>query len=80
MIGIITAANTKIKTITVIATAFVSLHVINYVTLYVTKKAADYGTILKKNKKSLKLSLGLLIETSLANLMTDLINNLINIL
>ena len=80
MISIITAANTEIKTITVIVTAFVSLHVINYVALYVIKKAADYKTILKKNEKSLKLNLGLLIEISLANLMTDLINDLINIL
>ena len=80
IISIITAANTEIKTITAIATALVSLHVINHVALYVTKKAADYRTILRKNKKSLKLSSGLLIETSLANLTTNLINDLINIL
>ena len=80
MINIATAANTEIETITAIVTALVSLHVINHVALYIIKKAADYGTIFKKNKKSLKLSLGLLIEISLANLMTDLTNNLINIL
>ena len=73
-------ANTKIKTITAIITAFISLHVINHIALYVTKKAANYGTTLKKNEKSPKLSSGLPIETNLANLTTNLINNLINIL
>ena len=48
--------------------------------MYIIKKAINYKTIPKKNKKSLKLSLGLLTETSLVNLMTNLINNLINIL
>ena len=80
IINIITAANTKIKTITVTVPVFVSLHIINYVVLYITKKAVNYGTTLKKNKKSLKLSSGLLIETNLVNLTTDLINDLINIL
>jgi hypothetical protein len=46
----------------------------------ITRKAANYKTIPKKNKKSLKLNLGLLTETSLVNLITDLINNSINIL
>jgi hypothetical protein len=67
MISIITTANTEIG-------------IINYVALYMTKKATNYGTILKKNKKSLKLNLELLIETSLVNLITNLTNNLINIL
>ena len=80
IISIITAANTEIEIITAIATAFISLYVINHIALYVIKKAADYKTTLRKNKKSLKLSLRLLIETSLANLMTDLINDLINTL
>jgi len=44
------------------------------------RKAADYGTIPKKNKKSLKLSLEPPTEISLVNLITDLINDLINIL
>jgi hypothetical protein len=44
------------------------------------RKATNYKTIPKKNEKNLKPSLGLLIETSLANLITDLINDLINIL
>ena len=80
MISIATAANTEIETITAIATALVSLYVINHVALYVTKKAADYGTTLRKNEKSPKLSLGLLIEISLANLTTDSTNDLINTL
>ena len=80
IISITTAANTKIGIITTIIPVFVSLHVINHVVLYVTKKAVNYGTIFKKNKKSLKLNSGLLIEISLANLTTNLINDLINIL
>ena len=80
IISIATAANTEIGTITATVSVFISLYVINHVVLYIIKKAADYGIILKKNKKSLKLNLGLLIETSLANLTTDLINNLINTL
>ena len=80
IINIIIAANTEIGTMTTTVPIFISLHVINYVVLYVTKKAVDYGTTPKKNEKSLKLSLGLLTKTSLANLMTDLINDLINIL
>ena len=80
IISIATAANTEIGTITATAPVLVSLHVINYAVLYVTKKAINYRTIPKKNEKSLKLSSGLLIETSLANLTTNLINDLINIL
>ena len=59
---------------------FISLHVINYVVLYVIRKAVNHKTIPKKNKKSLKLNSGLLIEINLANLITDLINDSINIL
>jgi hypothetical protein len=44
------------------------------------KKAANYGTIPKKNKKSLKLNSRLLTKISLVNLITDLINDSINIL
>ena len=79
MISIAITANIEIRPITVTVPAFISLYIINYVTLYMIKKAANYRTIPKKNKKSLKLSLGLLIETNLTNLMTDLINDLINI-
>ena len=70
----------SIATIATTVPTLISLHIINYVALYVIKKATNYGTIPKKNKKSLKLSLGLLIEINLANLITDLINDLINIL
>ena len=59
---------------------FVSLHVINHVVLYVTKKAVNHGTTPKKNEKSLKLSSGLPTKTNLVNLMTDLTNNSINTL
>jgi len=68
------------KFITTTAPALISLYVINYVALYIIRKAANYRTILKKNKKSLKLSLEPLTEISLVNLTTDLINDLINIL
>ena len=68
------------RTITATIAIFISLYVINHVALYIIKKAADYGTTPKKNKKNLKLSLGILIETSLINLITNLINNSINIL
>ena len=80
IIGIATAANTEIGTITVTAPIFVSLYIINHVVLYVIRKAVDYGTTLKKNEKSLKLNSGLPTEISLVNLTTDLTNNLINIL
>ena len=80
IINITTAANTEIGIITTTVPVFISLHVINYVVLYIIKKAVNHKTILKKNEKSLKLSSGLPIETNLANLITDLINNLINIL
>jgi hypothetical protein len=80
MISITTAANIKIITITTTVTAFISFYVINHVALYAIRKAANCKTTPKKNKKSLKLNLGLLIETSLVNLITDLTNDLINIL
>ena len=80
MIGIAITANIKIETMTVTVPIFVSLHVINHVALYVTRKAANHKTTPKKNEKSPKLSLGLLTKTSLANLTTDLTNDLINIL
>ena len=79
IISIATAANTKIRTMTMTVPVFISLYVINHIVLYMTKKAINYKTTLKKNKKSPKLNSGLLIETSLANLMTDLTNNSINI-
>ena len=80
MISIITAANIEIGTITATAPAFISFYITNHVALYIIRKAADYGTIFKKNKKSLKPNLESLIKTSLVNLIIDLTNNLINIL
>src|SRR6266567_4773326 len=84
IIGTKTATNieTKLMTKTITATTpvFVSPHVINHVALYIIRKAANRGTILKKNKKNLKPSSGLPIETSLVNLITDLTNDLINTL
>ena len=79
IINITTAANIEIGIITTTTPIFISLYVINHVVLYMTKKAVNYGTIPKKNKKSLKLSSGLLIKINLANLITNLINNSINI-
>jgi hypothetical protein len=73
-------ANIKIKTTTMTITAFISFYAINHVTLYIIRKAANYKTTLKKNKKNLKPSLKLLTETSLVDLITNLINDLINIL
>ena len=52
----------------------------DYIALYIIRKNIAYRNILRRNKKSLKLSLRLLIEISLANLITDLRNDLINIL
>ena len=43
-------------------------------------KAINYRTTPKKNKKSLKLNSGLPIEINLVNLITNLINDLINTL
>ena len=52
----------------------------NYVALYIIGKDVAYKDILRRNKKSLKLSLKLLIKTGLANLITNLRNDLTNIL
>jgi len=52
----------------------------DYVALYIIGKDIAYRDILRRSKKSLKLSLELLIEISLVNLTTDLRNNLTNIL
>jgi hypothetical protein len=80
MISITTIANIKIRTITMTVTALISFYIINHIALYMIKKATDYRTTPKKNKKSLKLNSGLLIETSLVNLMTNSTNDSINIL
>ena len=52
----------------------------DHVALYIIGKDIAYRNILKRSKKSLKPSLKLPIETGLANLITDLRNNLTNIL
>ena len=49
------------------------------ITLYIIGKDIAYRDILRRSKKSLKLSLELLIETGLANLTTNLRNDLTNI-
>ena len=79
-----TVTNIKTKfttrTITTTISVFISLHIINHIALCIIKKATNYGITPKKNKKSLKLSLGLPTEISLINLTTDLTNDSINIL
>ena len=52
----------------------------NYIALYIIGKDITYQDILKRSTKSLKLNLELLIETGLANLITNLRNDLTNIL
>ena len=52
----------------------------DYVALYIIRKDVAHGNILERNKKSLKPSLELLIKTDLANLITNLKNDLTNIL
>jgi len=52
----------------------------NHVASYVIGKDVAYKDILRRSKKSLKPSSELLIETGLANLTTDLRNDLTNIL
>ena len=69
-----------ITTVVTAATPYITATDRNYIALYIIRKDAAYRNILRRSKKSLKLSLGPLIETSLVNLITDLINDLINIL
>ena len=52
----------------------------DHVALYVIGKDITYKGILRRNKKSLKLNLELLIETGSVNLITNLRNDLTNIL
>ena len=52
----------------------------DYIALYIIRKDVAYRNILRRNKKNLKLSLELPIEINLANLTTDLRNDLTNIL
>ena len=62
------------------ATLYITTTKRNYIALYIIGKDITYRNILKRSKKSLKLSLELLIKTGLANLITNLKNNLTNIL
>ena len=52
----------------------------DYIALYIIRKDITYKNILRRSKKSLKPNSELLIKTNLANLITNLKDNLINIL
>jgi hypothetical protein len=52
----------------------------NYIALYIIGKDVAHKDILRRNKKSLKLSLKLPTEIGLTNLITDLRNDSTNIL
>ena len=69
----------EIITITVITVVTITTNK-DHIALYIIRKDITYRNILKRNKKSLKLSLKLLMKTDLANLITYLRNNLTNIL
>ena len=69
----------EIITITIIAIATTATNK-DYITLYITREDITYRNILRRNKKNLKLNLELLMETNLVNLITNLKDNLINIL
>ena len=75
----------EITTITIITiatavTPYITVTNRDYVALYIIRKDIAYRNILKRNKKSPKLNLKLLIKTDLANLITNLKNDLTNIL
>ena len=67
-------------TIVTVATLRITATKRNHVALYIIGKDITYKDILRRSKKSLKLSLKLLIETGLVNLITDLRNDSTNIL
>ena len=69
-----------IITVTVAANPYTTATDRDYVTLYIIRKDVAYKNILTRSKKSLKLNLKLPIETGLANLITNLRNDLTNIL
>jgi len=72
----------EITTITAVTvtTLYITATERNYVALYVIGKDVAYRDILRRSKKSLKLSSELLIETGLANLITNSRNDSTNIL
>ena len=77
--------NNSIKEITTITIATVTTLCItaterNHIALYIIGKDVIYKNIIRRSKKSLKLSLELLTETGSANLITDLRNDSTNIL
>jgi hypothetical protein len=70
-------------TVITVATAappYITITDRDYIALYIIRKDITYRNIPGRNKKSLKLSLELLTETDLANLITDLRNDLTSIL
>ena len=66
-------------TVATAVTLYITATKRNYVTLYIIGKDIAYRDILRRSKKSLKLSLELLIEIGLVNSTTDLRNDLTNI-
>ena len=67
-------------TIATVATPCITVTERDHVALYIIGKDITYKNILRRSKKSPKLNLRLLIKINLANLMTNLRNELINIL
>ena len=67
-------------TIATAATPYITATDKDYIALYIIRKDITYKNILGRNKKSPKLNSKLLIETDLANLITNLTNDLTNIL
>ena len=70
---------TAIAVVTAV-TPYITVTDKDHVASYIIRKDIAYRNILKRNKKSLKPSLKLPIETDLANSTTDLRNDLTNIL
>jgi 2-keto-4-pentenoate hydratase/2-oxohepta-3-ene-1,7-dioic acid hydratase in catechol pathway len=58
-------------TVATVATSYIAATKKNYVALYIIGKDITYRDILRRSKKSLKLSLGLPIKTSLVNSTTN---------
>ena len=67
-------------TVVTAATPYITATERDHVALYAIGKDVAYRDILRRNKKSLKLSLELLTETGSANLIINLRNNSTNIL
>ena len=69
-----------IITVVIAVTPYTTATDKDHVALYIIRKDVAYKNILERNKKNPKLNLKLLIETDLANLTTNLRNDLTNIL